>query len=176
MSFVQNFSTSQTSGNPSVITITDDSTGSDGAITQRRVYITDANGNYIVPKGNYTDYVQWALADSSIDIDCLLKDMAVTIVVQWLDVSNVVLYEKTEPVGFTLYNETFDYGLTQMLSGNPMLINDNNFFQDKSALRTYVDSGNQAVSLASDLFGAQSCYDEATKLRTKSQYYFNSNA
>lgn len=176
MAFTPLFSVSQTVGSPSIVTITDDSTGSDGAITQRRVYLQDAQGNYIVPQGTTTDYIAWALADTSINIDALSKDYALLITVQWLNVSNTVLYTKEGKNGLTLYNETFDYQVTQSLSGNPVLINDNNIFPNKEDLRESIDSGNQAISFGGDLYGAQQCYDRATGLRLSAQYLFNINS
>lgn len=176
MALTLNFSTSQPVGEPSVVTVEDESTGSDAAITQRRVYLRQANGEFLVPSGTTTDYIEWDYSQSTIDIDALDKDYALDVVVEWLNVSNVVLYDKTLPRGFTSYNEDFDYGLTQQLSGNPMLINDNRFFTEKSDLRTAIDSGDQALDRASDVYGAQRCYDTATNLRLKSQYYFNINA
>jgi len=176
VALIPNFSTNQTLGNPSAITITDTSTGSDGTITQRRVYLRQANGSFLVPTGTSTDYIEWDYADSSIDIDALIVDVALDVIVQWLNISNTVLYDKTSLVGFTLYNETFDYQLTQLLAANPLLVNDNNFFEHKSDLRTFIDSGNQAIELADDILAAQLCYTAATDLRLSSQYLFNANS
>lgn len=156
------------------MTITDTSTGVDAAVTQRRVYLAKDDGTFLVPEGTATDYIEWSYADSSIDIDALDIDYGLLITVQWLNVSNVVLYDLSDNVGFTSYNEDFDYQLTQMLSGNPLLINDANFFQSKSDLRTNIDSGNQAILRADDIYGAQQCYDRATNIRLLSQYYFPS--
>lgn len=177
MPLTPDFSASQTLGDESTVSLTDTSTGSDGAITQRRVYLRKADGTFLVPEGNGNDeYIEWPWADSEIDIDALDKDYALDVIVQWLNVSNVILYSKTELIGFPLYNETFDYGLTQLLSGNPLLINDNDFFSNKSDLRVEIDSGNQAIEQASDIYGAQQCYDRATALRISSQYFFNGNS
>jgi hypothetical protein len=55
---------------------------------------------------------------------------------------------KQYSTAFTLYNETFDYGLTTMLSANPLLINDNSFWGNKVKLREAIDSGNQALEIA----------------------------
>lgn len=165
MSFAPNFTATQASGQPSIVTITDISTGSDGNITQRRVYLRKDDGTFLVPEGTPTEYIQWAYADPSIAIDALDKDYGLTIIVQWLNVSNAVLYDKTITAGLTLYNETYDYGLTQKLSGNPLLINDNGFWERKSTLRAEIDSGNQAISFAEDTFSAQQCYDLATAIR-----------
>lgn len=171
-----NFSTSQVLGEPSEIVVTDTSTGSDVAITQRRIYLLTTDGIFLVPSGTSTEYIAWIAGSISKTVDALTRDRALLITVQWLNVSNVVLYDKVILCTFTLYNEAFDYYLTQMLTANPILINDNNFWDNKSTLRTYIDSGNQAVSLAADQAGAQFCYDEATNLRLGSQYYYNANA
>ena len=127
MSFTPNFTTYQLAGSPSTIYLEDTSTGSDVAITQRRIYITDYEGNYVVPSGTTTDYVNFPLIHNTIYIDCLTEDMALTVTVQWLDVNNVVLYDKTDLIGFTLYNETFYYSLTQ---GQAAISNPSYILQD----------------------------------------------
>lgn len=165
MPIVPNFTISQTSGNESIVVLVDTSTGSDGSITQRRVYLRKIDGSFLVPEGTSTEYIQWSYASSNISIDALDKDYALSIVVQWLNVSNVVLYDKTINAGLTMYNETWDYGRTQMLSGNPLLINDDGFFERKSLMRTFIDDGNQAITFAADMFAAQQCYDLGTNLR-----------
>ena len=171
------FSVSQTVGEESTVTITAVVSGSDGAVTQRRVYLQTDSGEYLVPTGVTTEYNAWALADSSVDIDALGEsDKALRIVVQWLDVNNTVLYDSTQYVGLTLYNESFDYLLTQLMAANAVLIGDNNFFPNKELLRTYIDAGNHAISFADDLYNAQLCYDKATALRVSSQYYYNGNS
>jgi len=101
------------------------------------------------------------------------------ITVDWIDNTSptpIVVATKSYTLGFTLYNETFDYQLTQVLSGNPLVINDNKFFSNKSDLRVNIDSGNQAIEFATDIFAAQQCYDRATNLRLNSPYFFNSNS
>lgn len=176
MPLVQNFSITQVPGQPSVVTLTDTSTGSDVAITQRRVFLVKDDGTYLVPTGTTTDYILWPYVDSFIDIDALDKDYALNITVNWLNVSNTILYTKTILGGLNGYNEDFDYLLTQMLTGNPPLMNDNVFQKNKSQLRNFIDSGDKAIERASDIFGAQQCYDAGTNLRVNSQYYFNINS
>jgi hypothetical protein len=70
--------------NATTIRITDVSTGADAAITQRRVYLQQADGSYLVPTGTLTDYIEWNYLDASIDIDVLNTDYALLILVQWL--------------------------------------------------------------------------------------------
>lgn len=160
-----NFSSAQTFGLPSKVILTDTSTGSDGAITQRRVYLRKPDGTFLVPSGTSTEYIQWAYAASSITIDALDKDYGLDIIVQWLNVSNTVLYDKTIPTGLTLYNSTNSYQRTQKLSGNPLLINDDDFWERKEQLRECIESGNEAILFAEDIFAAQQCYDRGTDIR-----------
>jgi hypothetical protein len=175
MPLTPNFSTSQVAGSPQEVVITDTSTGSDAAITKRRVFLVDYEGNYVVPEGTTTSYVEWPLAQTSIAIDCLTEDMALTITVLWLNVSNATLYSKTSLAGFTLFNETYYYSLTQGQAavGNPsFILQDNAYFQNKSKLRCLIDSGNQAVTLGYDITSAQECYDLATYMVTNQNLYF----
>lgn len=176
MAIVPNFSVAQPVGEPENVVLVDTSTGSDGAITQRRVYFRTSTGAFLVPSGTSTDYVQWVYSDATLTSNILTADAALDILVQWLDVNNVVLYTSDQIIGFTSYNEDFDYGLTQQLVANPRNIQDDDFFKTKSELRTFIDSGDQAIERASDIVGAQQCYSAATTLRTQSQYYFNINA
>jgi hypothetical protein len=61
------------------------------------------------------------------------------------------------------------------MTANPMLINDNRFWYNKVKLRTYINSGNNAITQDSDLVNAQLCYNAATDLRTNGEFYFNGN-
>jgi hypothetical protein len=175
MSFSPDFIASQTLGNPSNINLTDNSTGSDVNISSRNVYFTNSLNNTLVQNGTTTNYEIWGLSINPISFDVLEKDYALNITVDWVDSSNAILYSITKLYGFTMYNETFDYQLTQVLSGNPLVINDNDFFKNKSQLRLCIDSGNQALDMAQDIFAAQQCYDRATNLRLNSPYFFNAN-
>lgn len=166
------FSITQPVGEPSVVTLTDDSTSPDPSITTRRVYFQKSDGEYLTSEGNANDYEDWPIADLEKEFDLLDKDYALTIIVQWM-IGSTATYSKTHDTGLTSFNEEFDYGLTQKLSGNPLLVDDNRFFLNKSNLRTEIDSGNQAILRAGDMAGAQQCYDRATAIRLNSSSLFN---
>ena len=175
MPLTPNFTTSQQVGLPSNVIITDTSTGSDPAIVDRAVFLVDYQGNFVVPTGTTTNYVLWPLAQPSISIDCLTQDTALAITVNWVDALGVTLYTKTVLAGFTLYNETFYYSLTQgqAVVGNPSyILQDSNYFQNKSKLRCLIDSGDQAVTLGYDITSAQECYDLATYMTASQNLFF----
>lgn len=178
MAISANFSASQNSGLPSVINLTDTSTGSDTSITKRRVYLLQANGEYLVPSGTTTNYVEWNITNVntreplSTQINVLQKDAALSITVQWLTSSNVVVESKTTSFSFTAYSETFYYGLTQDQVSNPSLVSDTNWYENKMILRVEIDSANQAVVFASDIFSAQAALDRASYIIQNSNFFF----
>ena len=172
MPLVPNFTASQYSGTPSVITLTDTSTGSDVTIASRRVYLLQANGTFLVPAGNTTDYILWDLVDTSISIDVLSQDTALSITVQWMSGINTVVTSKTISFAFTAYNETFYYGLTESQVANSNLTASTNWYQTKLILRVEIDSADQAITFASDIYSAQAALNRATFISTNQAYFF----
>lgn len=172
MAFSQNFSVTQNILAPSILVLADISTGTDAAITSRRVYLQLANGNYLTPTGVTTDYNLWPIPGATLSLDVLDQDYAISITVQWLDVSNAILYTKTQIYSFTLYSEQFLYYLTQMQAAGNKNLADTNYFTNKMKLRVFVDSANNAVEYASDIFGAQECLDSAALMIDNQNDYF----
>lgn len=179
MPLTPNFSSSQTTGEPSIVVLTDTSSGSDINIVNRRVYLVNSEGDYVVPTGTTTDYVVWPIVSGTgdtIDIDCLTEDAALDITVNWVDISGVTVETKTTLCGFTLTNETFYYSLTQAQASQsqppPMIIQDSNYYTNKMILRVQIDSGNNAITLGNDITTAQNCYDLATYMTNNQDLYF----
>ena len=167
-----NFTASQNSGTPNLIFLTDTSTGSDGTITKRRIYLLQSDGTYLVPTGTVTNYIEWALVDVTTSLNVLIQDTALSITVQWLTASNVVVANKTTSFAFTAYNETFYYGLTESQVANANLTASTNWYQTKMILRVELDSAYQAISFASDIFSAQAALNRATFISTNQSYFF----
>ena len=55
MALVPNFTITQSVGSPNNLVFTDSSTGSDGTITKRRIYIKKSDGTFLVLTGTTTD-------------------------------------------------------------------------------------------------------------------------
>jgi hypothetical protein len=172
MPFVPNFTASQYSGTPSVITLTDTSTGTDPAIAYRRIYLLQSNGTFLVPAGTTTDYVEWDLVDLSIDLDVLSQDTALSITVQWMSSLDTVVTSKNICYAFTAYNETFYYGLTESQVANSNLSASTNWYQTKLVLRVEIDSADQAITFASDIYSAQAALNRATYISTNQALFF----
>lgn len=175
------FSTSQAVGAPQNIIITDSSSGSDVTAVSRRVTIVDYLGNYITESGSSTTptYTEWPLADgNTLTLDILSQDMALNITLAYVTVSGSVANGATLTSlnGFTLYNETFYYSLTQAQASQstppPTILQDTNYYQSKMMLRVNIDSGNQSITLGDDITSAQNCYNLATYMVTNQADFF----
>src|SRR5688572_14458379 len=111
MPLTVSISVAQNNGTPSQFTITDASTGSDGTITTRRIYLYKADNTTLVESGTTTAYENWPIAEGPLTLDVLSRDFAVMLVAQWLAGSTVV-YSLTNYYVFTANTKNFLYGLT----------------------------------------------------------------
>lgn len=170
--FVASFSVAQNSNSINILTLTDTSTGSDSSISSRAIYITTGNGTVIVPAGTTTNFIVWALANASINLNILSQDYALQIVVNYLDVNGNVLYTAGNVYLFTAYTEQFIYSLTQEQAANPSIVQDTNFYSNKMLLRVLVDSATNSVAIASDMASAQSCLDQAAYMISQKNLFF----
>ena len=161
MSFVQNFSVSSNITTPSVITLTDTSSGTDGSITGRYVYVQTHDGTYLTPTGNSGNGINWTLPSGATKtIDCMDKDYALNITVFWIG-GSTILYQKTILAEFNAYARTYRYKLLKAQANNPSIINNANFFNVLSNLTTYIDGANEAVTLGGDITLSQLCNSKA---------------
>lgn len=165
-----NFTAGQNPNSPSVIVLNDTSSGSDVLVTSRRVYITDSAGNAVVPSGTTTSYVVWAIADTEISINCLTQDMALSIKVDWLDVSNTILYTLTQQFCFPAFNQQFAYSLCQGLV--PPITLNTNYSSNLAALWTSIKGAINAVVENNDIQNSQNCLNQATYLQNNKNLFF----
>lgn len=174
MAITQNFTASQVYGQPDAIVLTDTSTGTDGAVVGRRVYLTDSNGEPVVEDGNSNDYESWPdfPSTTTITLDVLLKDMALYVRVDWLDSGNSVLYTKTSLVLFPLYLKTYFINLIKAQSSNEKLRDSANFYANEIKLLCSIQEAITAVTDIEDIRSAQAALDRGKKLIDNPQNFF----
>lgn len=167
------FSVAQSAATPANATFTDSSTGSDAAVTQRRIYITDSNGDAVVPSGTSTTYIAWPLATNPIEVeDLLTQDLAVTVTIQWLNVSNVVLYDLSEVYCLREFNiQNFIY-LIQQQALSPGKVQDATYFSNLCQYWINIEGANTMIVEAEDLAGSQACLNRATNFLNNETFYF----
>ena len=166
MPLFPNFTANSIIGKPSTLSLVDTSTGSDILVVSRRVILQTVYGNFLVLAGNSNTYTTWAIANATLDLTVLDKDYAIQIVVQWLDVSNTVLYSKTINVAFTKYAENSFYHWTQ-LQTSAAQFSVQTFYRNKLQIKREVENANNSILYSSDINIAQSCLNRAALLISK---------
>lgn len=166
------FTIGQNATSPNIVVAVDQSTGADATISQRRIYVQNSQGTYLVPSGTTTDYTQWAYADASISLNILTQDEAVSVRVDWLNSSNVVLYTLTQQYCLAQYSKNFLYYLVQLTGVTPSIPADTNYDSNTAIFWATLRGAINAVEVADDLSGSQNCLNRCTEMRLNQSYYF----
>lgn len=176
MAISPNFTASVTYSTQGVLNIVDTSTGSDSAISSRRVTLQLDDGTYLTTSGTTSNIVlarfAWSYSVSFIDLNVLDRDYAINITVEWLNSSNVVLYTKALVFDFTTYSNFGNLQVLKTLASNPPLIDDPNFFLSKIKLTVGIDDANNAISLGTDIGSSQAALDRCKFLLDKKLLFF----
>lgn len=170
MSLLVSFIAAQSPVSPNIIILSDTSSGTDGAVVGKRVYITNALGQYITPTGNTTNYIIWSLSDSTIPINILTEDTACYIFVEWVNSDGTALYTDSNTFCFSEYNKQFAYSLVQGLVP-PVTLN-TNYSSALASLWVSIKGAINAIEFASDIQASQNCLNQGTYLRLNQQYFY----
>lgn len=172
MAFVPSISVSQLAATPNIVSVTDDSTGSDMAIVSRQIYVQTAAGTYLVPSGTTTDYTAWALVLTTIPLNILTEDQCVNIVVNWLDVNGATLYTYENQYPLAEYNKQFLVALVSAQGLTPGIVQDVSYSGAMATFWVNIVSGINQVDFAADISGGQNAFNRATYMRLNQQLFF----
>jgi hypothetical protein len=173
MALTVSIGVSQSAISPSYVTITDNSTGSDVAVTQRRLTIQDANGVYLTGGGS-VNYDTWSYSDASIVENIITQNysIAANVLVEWLDVSNTVLYTYNENYPFPNYGKQFFVYLVQNLGLQPGTYQDSNYSGNLAVFWGNLVAGINQVEDGNDIAGAQNCFNRVIEMQQNESKYF----
>ena len=172
MPIVPLFSAGQNYSNPNTIVLQDNSTGSDVAVTKRRIYLTDSQGTAVVPTGTYTAYIDWALVTNPISLNVLTRDKALTVRVEWLDISNTVLYTVSTNFCFDAYSKNFLYYLVQLQGITPLIPSDSNYNMNLGIFWANILGAANAITVGNDTAAAQNCLNRCYQMQQQKSKYF----
>jgi len=171
MALTVNFTSSENLSANQYVSFTDTSTGSDGSIVTRRIYILQADGTYLVPSGTLTDYILWDYADTSITLDLLTKSTSASVKVEWWD-SVAKVYELTQAMEWDLYDYVFLFGLLQTQTSQPLIISDANYYNNIMAMIVNLFQSENAITKMDDIFSSQGALDRNQWLINNQSNYF----
>lgn len=167
MPLVPSFTVSQNNVTPSTFTLTDTSSGADGAIANRLIYLYQADNTLF---GGAP--IQFPLGPSSISPMVLDKDYAFNVVVTWTDASGNVLYTFSLLIAFTGFLKWFSYGLTQQISANNSILNQKFYMANWFKLKTLISNAFEAIAVAGSIFNAQESLTLAQYMVTNQNLYW----
>lgn len=156
MSFNGSFAVSL-GATPLSFVLTDNSTGSDTNLTDRRITLYMADGSVLVPVGSTLTYIDWPIGNGPITISLLTQDFSLNISVQWISSSPLAppsTYALASLNTFTGNSQLADYGLTQQMVANWLLAQDDHFLSNKELLQLYIENAVNATTY-NDQFNAQ---------------------
>lgn len=156
------------------VTFTDTSTGSDGNLTERRIYPYKSDGTLLLPSGNTLGYILWPIASSTLTVNLLPRDYALTINILWISSSPLPSpssYTVTTLFGFTGYTQEFIYQRVQDIAANNAIINDQGYYEYLSKLQTEVSNTELSVQYGS-IFNAQAALDRSFYIMQNQSKFF----
>lgn len=118
------------------------------------------------------NYMYWPYVDSSITYDLLPKDMPLTVTVNWLGVTNNVLYTKVLPYVFVRFNTEFDYSLSYSEANGNASINSANWLTKRMQLRVAINDANNAMSESSSIADSFAACERGTSLRLNPNSFY----
>jgi hypothetical protein len=168
-----NFSSTESLSTPSQITFTDISTGSDGTLTVRHLYIQLANGNYLTESGESATptYTVWDYSAASITLDLLTESTVGNCTVIWLAGTSEVT-NKTILMIWDLYDYIFTFGLIQTQTSSPTIISDTNYFSNYLQMIVNLFSAETAVTDMTDIYSSQSALNRNQNFINNQNLYF----
>ena len=172
MALTVSFTIGQTALAPNLISATDTSTGSDGSVVGRRITFTTAEGTTLVETGVTTSYNTWALADTTDSFNVLTEDMALSIMVEWVNSGGTALYTLTQSYCLAYYNKQFLYELVQAQALTPNILQDTNYNSNVATFWTTIIGAINAVEFGADIAAAQASLNRGTEMRLNQSKYF----
>lgn len=168
------FSATESLGIPEQITLTDDSDSSLVGITERRIYLRLANGNWLDSTGTESStvtYIVWSISDVSITLSVLSRSTAIDITVNWMTNSTITGTD-TVLYCFDLYDYLFAYDLIGAQTSSPGIIQDSTYYSNFSQFIVNLFCAEVAVTTGNDLFSSQQALNRNQLFITQEQYYF----
>lgn len=173
MPLTANFSSSESLSTLANVSFLDTSTGSDGGLTIRKIFIRLANGNWLTTAGESTTSASedWPIADAGITLALLTQSTVANVTVNWMTGSTVT-YTKTILTIWDLYDYVFAFELIQSQTATPSIISDANYYENFFKFITNIWSAESAVTYGDDLYSSQSALNVNQNLINNEQMYF----
>ena len=149
----------QSLGVPSIIVLTDASTGSDGSITNRKVYLRTSTNQWLTETQQISStiaYTDWPIADgATINLDVLTEATALEITVVWQTGAGATVYTFTDEFIFDNQNYIFQLGVLSNQTSSPGVLQDTNYYWNLVQFICNLDNAEVAITVGGDIYSSQ---------------------
>lgn len=178
MSLTQSFSTSQTLGQETKITLTDTSTGTDVTVVSRRVILTDNKGLYYNEDNLFGTttavYSTWSdfPTTTTVTLTVLNRDRTFNVRVNWVDIdgNTVVTYLLLRE--FTLYAKQCYFNLIKAQTAVEKLRENANYYQKLIKLLVSIKEAEDSVDSLIDISSSQAALNRAKQVVDNPSYFY----
>ena len=174
MALTVSVSATQSIAYNNLVTLTDTSTGSDGTITNRRVYFRTSQDTYLTePQGVSTtsSYIDWPYADGSQVFDILTESSALEVTIQWL-AGNTVVYTLTDTFVFDLQDYVFALGILSAQTSAPGVLQDTSYYNSFLQFVVNLFNAESAITYGDDIYSSQGALNRNQVFIQNENYYF----
>lgn len=157
-----------------LITLTDDSVGTDNTLTTRRIYIRTASNRYLTPTQQSSTtpaYTTWSYADATIPLDVLTESTSPEITVEWY-AGDTLLYTFTDTFDFDLGDYVFQLGKLASQTSSPGVLQDNNYYSNLMQFIVNLDNSEKAITYGDDIYSAQNALNQNQNMINNESFYF----
>lgn len=167
------FTATQSLADNNKITFTDTSTGSDGTITARRIYVELANGNWLTEAGESTTvaYTTWDYADSSKVLDILTGSTACKVTVEWY-AGATLIYTIIDEYCFNLYDYLAALQILQGNTSSPEQVVDTQYYNNLIQFVVNLFNEENAITYGGDIYSSQGAMNRNKLFIDNQAYYF----
>jgi hypothetical protein len=170
------FSATQSIAYNNLITLLDTSTGSDGTVTSRRIFIRTASNQYLYPTQHQSSsptYIEWPISDGgSITLDVLTESTSPEITIQWLTGAGTVVYTKTDTFCFDLQDYVFALGILSNQTSSPGVLQDQSYYSNFLQLIVNLFNAENAVVYGGDIWSSQGALNRNQVFIQNSSYFY----
>lgn len=152
------FSSSESMANPGTITFVDTSTGTDLTLTNRKIFIRLANGNWLNSDGTESTTVvgiDWSYSELSITFTDLISQSTTPFVEVIWYAGSTATYTDSDEFCWNFYDYEFALQLLQGQTSNPGIVQDTNYLNNFYAFIVNIFCEENAILWGGDIYSAQ---------------------
>ncbi len=165
------FTATQSLADPNLITFLDTSTGTDGTITNRKIYARAANGNWLPGESTSQVSTDWTYTDISTIVPLITQTTSPSIRVDWLAGSTVV-YTVTNTFCFNLYDYLFGLQILQGNTSSPDQVQDSAYFYSLIQFIVNIFNEESAIGVGGDIYSSQGAASRNQVFINNENYFF----